>query len=678
MKKYIILLTAISVGINIQGQQPLTPEKLWELGRVSAEGLTSDGKHFIYGVTRFDLKANAGERNLFMIPAEGGEARQMTFAKGGESVVHMDADGSGLIYLSGGQLWSLNLNTSVSRQLTHVETAMQHVRISPDGKHILFTREIPVKPTHSTALYSDLPQSDAYVYNDLHYRHWDTWTDGSFSHVFYATYDDGKIGPAIDMMENEPFHAPQKPFGGLEDVIWSPDGGSIYYVAKKKYGKDYALSTNTDIYKYDLQEGKTTNLTEGMPGYDTAPSFSPDGRFFAWLSMKEDGYEADKNDVVVRDKKSGQQYNLTASWDATVSSYTWSDDGDKIWIVAAIKGTMQLFELVLDHDLSQHSVRNIRQISHGDHDITGIVGQRGTQLFVTKNTFNQASEVYTFDLGDQSLRPLTSVNDKAYAGIAKSRVESRITKASDGEDLFSWIVYPPDFDPAKKYPTLLYCQGGPQSALTQFYSFRWNLQLIAAQGYIVVAPNRRGMPGHGVKWNEAISGDWGGQPIRDYLAAIDDMSTEPYVDQDRLGAIGASYGGYSVFMLAGVHEGRFKTFISHNGLFDMRSWYGTTEELFFANKDLGGPYWLKENQKIYNEFNPLTYVDQWDAPILIIQGGKDYRVPVGQGLAAYQAAQLLGVKSRLLYLPNENHWVLSAQNAIAWQREFFNWLRETL
>ena len=415
-----------------------------------------------------------------------------------------------------------------------------------------------------------------------------------------------------------------------------------------------------------------------MTGYDQSPTYSPDGQRLAWLSMVEDGYEADKNDIVVFDKRTTQRYNLTNGWDGTVNSYLWANDGRTIWFTAAVKGTVQLFEISLPIDLGNHTADNIRQISQGQHDIASIAGQAGDQLIVAVTDMNHAAELYRFDLATHQLAKITSVNDDRYAGIAKSKVEARITQATDGKDLLSWIIYPPDFDPAKKYPTLLYCQGGPQGALSQSYSFRWNFQLIAAQGYIVVAPNRRGMPGYGVEWNEQISGDWGGQAIRDYLSAIDDMAKEPYVDTDRLGAVGASYGGYSVFMLAGIHENRFKTFIAHDGLFDMRSWYGTTEELFFANKDLGGPYWDDKNSKTYTDFNPITHVDRWNTPILIVQGGKDYRVGIEQGLEALQAAQLRGIKSRLLYLPDENHWVLSAQNAIVWQREFFRWLAETL
>lgn len=680
MKKNLMMtaVVALAMQTTTHAQSPLTPEKLWELGRVSAETLTPDGKYVIYGVSRFDLAANSSERNLYRVPVTGGQAEQITFTKGGESVVFIHPSGKQMVYLNAGQLWRLDFDTRESRQLTNVDGGLQNVKISPDHKHIMFSREVQIQKLHSSIKYADLPKSNAYVYESLDYRHWDTWNEGKYNHIFYATFEHGKVGEPIDIMEGEPFHTPQVPFGGVEDMTWAPDGQSIYYVSKKKSGTAYALSTNTDIYKYDLKTGQTTNITEGMMGYDTHPVFSPNGQQLAWLSMAEDGYEADKNDIVVYDFEKRQRYNLTKAWDGTVNDYKWSNDGKKIWFVAPVKGTIQVFEINLASGLDKVGAAQIKQVTTGEHDLGSIVGQVGETLVVTKNTMNHAPEIYSFNLNTKQLAPITHVNDALYAGIAKSDVKARVTKASDGKDLFMWVVYPPNFDPSKKYPTLLYCQGGPQSALTQFYSFRWNLQLMAAQGYIIVAPNRRGMPGHGVEWNAQISGDWGGQPIRDYLAAIDDVAKEPYVDKSRLGAVGASYGGYSVFMLAGVHENRFKTFIAHDGLFDMRSWYGTTEELFFANKDLGGPYWDAKNKLSYSEYSPIEHIDKWNTPIFIIQGGRDYRVGIEQGLEAFQVAQLKGLKSKLLYLPEENHWVTTAQNSIVWQREFFNWLQETL
>ncbi len=390
--------------------------------------------------------------------------------------------------------------------------------------------------------------------------------------------------------------------------------------------------------------------------------------------MKEDGYEADKNDIIIKDVKTGARVNLTATWDETVSSFTFSKDGLNIYFLAVMNGTEQLFSV----DIAD---KTIKQITKGQWDVSSMIGQTGGNMIVTRTDMNHAAEIYSVNLNTGTMLKISDINDKFNNHLATSRVAERHVKTTDGKDMLAWVIYPPDFDPNKKYPTLLFCQGGPQSPLSQGYSFRWNFQLMAANGYIIIAPNRRGMPGHGVEWNRAISADWGGQAIQDYLSAIDDISTEPYVDKERLGCVGASYGGYSVYMLAGVHNGRFKTFIAHDGLFDLKSWYGTTEEIWFANKDIGGNYWDKMNlksQKSYSKFNPSNFVDKWNTPIMVIQGGKDYRVPIEQGLQAFQAAQLRGIKSKLIYLPDENHWVLKPQNALVWQREFFDWLKETL
>ena len=413
-------------------------------------------------------------------------------------------------------------------------------------------------------------------------------------------------------------------------------------------------------------------------GYDTNPQYSKEG-VLAWLSMAHDGNESDKNDLYIL--KDGKRTNLSAQWDNTVFSYRWSNDGKQIYLIAPTQGTEQLFVVdVYGKDTTP------KQLTKGIYDVDSIVGQSGNLLVVMRNDMNHAGEVYTINLKERkkgflSLTQLSHFNDEAYKNIATCPIKERIIKTTDGKDMHAWVIYPPDFNPNKKYPTLLYCQGGPQSIVSQFYSFRWNFQLMASQGYIVIAPNRRGLPGFGVEWNAQISGDWGGQPMRDYLSAIDDIAKEPYVDKERLGAVGASYGGYSIYYLAGIHQKRFKSFIAHCGVFNLQSMYGTTEELFFNNHEIGGPYWEKENaiaQKSYKEFNPIEKINEWDTPILIIHGGKDYRVPEEQGFQAFTAAQLRGIKSELLYFPDENHWVLQPQNGLLWQRTFFKWLKETL
>lgn len=641
---HLILCFAWTAGTT---QSLLSPEKLWSLGRVASQGMSPDKQTVYYSVSVPDMGENKNKTRFYAIPLQGGQATEIAEIPGQPKI--------------------------------NAEGEAENFKVSADGKHVIYTKEVHLQNMKSTDAYPKLSKSNAYIYDDLNQRHWDTWEDGHYSHVFVAELAGNSAIREKDLMKGEQFDCPQKPHGGDDDLIFSPDGKQVLYVTKKKSGKEYALSTNTDIYLYDLQSGQTTNLTEGMMGFDTHPVFSPDGSMLAWLSMKTDGFESDKNELWVMDWTTRTKVNLTENWDETVASFTWSDDNKKIFYIAPMHGTEQLFDVSMEN-LSQGKV-GIHQITEGVFDITGIAGQNGNTLVVSRTDMNHAAELYTLQTSDGSMKQLTHVNDAAYAGLKMCGVQERYAELGNGERVFSWVIYPPDFDSSKKYPVLLYCQGGPQSALSQFYSFRWNFQLMASQGYIVIAPNRTGMPGWGTQWNADISKDWGGNPMRDYLAAVDDLCAESYVDKERLGAVGASYGGYSVFMLAGIHEGRFKTFISHCGLFDLRSWYGTTEELWFANWDIGGAYWDKTNldaQTSYKHFSPSNFVGNWTSPILIIQGGKDYRVPIEQGLQAFQAAQLQGIKSRFLYLPEENHWVMKPQNGLVWQSEFFRWLKETL
>ena len=633
MKKTIFLLAFLCTGF-LFAQKTMTPELLWQVKRVSPIGITDDGETLFYKVTVPNIAENSFDIKYYKVPVTGGKPIEITKDE---------------------------------------EATVANKNLSPDGKYLLMHRPVQTKDITGKDLYSDLSKSDAYVFSSLDYRHWDKWNDGSYNHVFYKNMETGN---EIDIMPEEPYYSPQAPFGGDEDYIWDPTGENIYYVSKKVTGTEYAISTNTDIYQFNLANGQTENITSENKGYDTNPAFSENGDL-AWLQMKTAGYEADKNDIVVL--QDGIKQNLTAHWDGTVYSFLWANNGKDIYFTAPVEGTVQLFKV--DHPGKTKKMPVVEQLSKGQFDVTGIVGETNGKLIVSRTDMNQASEIFSFDLKKKTFTQLTEVNTEFYGKLDLPKVEKRMVTTKDGKKMLVWVILPPNFDKNKKYPTLLYAQGGPQSALSQFYSYRWNFQLMASQGYIIVAPNRRGMPGHGVEWNEAISGDWGGGAMQDYLDAIDHISKEPYVDKDRLGAIGASFGGYSVFWLAGNHDGRFKTFISHNGVFDNRSMYGTTEELFFVNHDMGGPYWEKNNkiaQKTFNEFNPINYVDKWDTSILIFQSGKDYRVPIEQGLQAFQAAQLQGVKSKLVYFPDENHWVLKPQNALVWQRQFFDWLKETL
>lgn len=637
MRKGFITLIASMITNLLTAQQPLTPEKLWELNRVGAIGLSADKNYVFFSISKPSVEENTFKKAFYKLSVKGG----------------------------------------VPIPVSEEETKKITTKLNASGDKKLIHKTVKINSVFAKDFYNDLEKSTGQLYKSLDHRHWDKWMDGSYNHVFIENIADGK---QVDVMENLPYYCPLEPFGGSEDYLWSNDGKKVLYVTKAKVGTAYVVSTNTDIYEYDIESGKTVNLTEGMMGYDTHPSFNKDG-VLAWLSMKEDGNEADKNDLIIL--QNGKRKNITEHWDNTVFSYLWSNDGKKIYFLAATDGTEQLFEINPFEEKPSP-----KQLTKGIFDINGIVGQSGDLLIVTRTDMNQASEIYTVNIAKKpkksaffEVTQLSHINDELYKKIAKVPVKERIIKTTDGKDMFAWVIYPPDFDPKKKYPTLLYCQGGPQSALTQFYSFRWNFQLMASQGYIIIAPSRRGMPGFGTEWNAQISKDWGGQVMNDYLSAIDDIAKEPYVDTTRLGAIGASYGGYSVFYLAGIHNKRFKSFIAHCGVFNLQSMYGTTEEMFFTNNELGGAYWEKDNeiaQKAYRDFNPIEKVENWDTPILIIHGGKDYRVPKEQGFQAFTAAQLRGIKSELLYFPDENHWVLKPQNGIFWQRNFFRWLKETL
>ena len=537
MKQSLVILFALFFSSTF-AQNRMTPELLWKLGRVSGLGISRDGKYVLYSVSTPNADENKSSRKSYALPLGGGE----------------------------------------SIPVSNTDSMLQNEKISPDGKYMISTVEVKIKKVTGKDYYPQLQKSNVYIFDNLTYRHWDEYEDGKFGHVFLTPLTNGVAGEAKDLMKDEPYDCPQKPFGGEEDFVWNPNGKEIVYCTKKAYGTEYTLSTNTDLYAYDIASGKTRNLTEGMMGYDLNPSFNQKGDL-AWLSMKRAGYEADKQDLIV--SNGSTKMNLTAQRDDIhVEGYKWGADNQHVYFWAPINGTMQLFEV--NYPGVTKMMPLIRQVTKGDFDVSGIVGQSGNSLIVTRTDHNHATEIYSVDIASGTMKQLTHVNDATYATIGMSRSERRTVRTTDGKDMLVWVIYPPDFDPAKKYPTLLYCQGGPQSPLTQYYSFRWNFQLMAANGYIVVAPNRRGMPGHGTKWNEAISKDWGGQVMQDYLSAIDALSKENYVDKSRLGCIGASYGGYSVFYLAGIHNKRFKSFIAHDGVFDFRSMYGTTDEIKYA------------------------------------------------------------------------------------------------
>lgn len=677
-KQLAVLLFVFGSSIAF-AQNKLAPETLWQMGRVSDPVTSPDGKTVVYSVTRYNIQANKGNTDLFVVPVAGGEAKQITTSFSSESNARWRPDGKkiGYIGIETGtpQLWEMNADGSDNKQITNFKNGVVNFNYSPKGNMIYFTQDIKIYQTLEDR-YPDLPKANALEYDGLMMRHWNQWEDVNFSHIMVSTYNEGKVGLPRDIMPSEPYDAPNGPFGGEEEINWSPDGKFIAYSCKKEEGTAYATSTNTDIYIFDLTTGKTENISAPNKGYDTQPRFAPDGKSIAWLSMERAGFEADKNRIVVLELATKTLKEITKNLDQSADEMCWSPDSKTIYFASCTNAVHQLYAYSLNA-----KTNNLVKITNGLTDMGAIslaVDAKGTSLIATKTSMSRPAEVVKVDVLKGKIEQLTNTNDALFAGLKLGKIEKRMISTSDNKEMLTWVIYPPDFDPKKKYPTLLYCQGGPQSTISQSFSFRWNFQLMAANGYIIVAPNRRGLPSFGQEWNDQISGDWGGQAMRDYLAAIDEMSKEPFVDTARRGAVGASYGGYSVYYLAGNHNGRFKSFIAHCGVFNLESMYGETEEVFFSNHDFEGPYWQTPKPKTYEQFSPHQFVKNWNTPILVIHNDKDFRVPLGQGLQAYSAAQLKGIKSRFLYFADEGHWVTKPQNSLLWQREFFRWLKETL
>ena len=656
--------------------QVLTPEKLWQLGRLGEMQVSPDAKMIAYTVTRYSLADNKGNADIYTVPVAGGAPTRLTDTPGSENTLNWRPDGQ-LTFLSGesgtDQLYVMRADgTGKARLSDFPDQGLSNLKYAPKANFILYTQDVKSSPT-TLDLFPDLPKADAKIIDDLNYRHWNVWDDHLASHVFFQPVgSDGKPeGYGKDVMAGEKFDAPLMPDGGSEQLAFAPDGYRIAYTSRKLTGKAEAESTNSDIYLFDIRNQQTANLSEGLGGYDTEPAFAPDGRQVAWLSMATPGFEADRNGIVVYDFASKKRVDITRGSELSAANVRWSPDGKTLYFVAVAAGAQQLYAV-------PSKGGKIRQLTSGAQNYNAFELVGASQAVANRTTLSAFADIVRLDLKTGRETPLTTINKDELAGIKFGKVEDRRVTTTDNQQMQVYVIYPPDFDPAKKYPTLLYCQGGPQSAITQSQSYRWNFQLMAANGYIIVAPNRRGLPGFGRAWNDAISGDWGGQPIRDYLSAIDKISEEPYVDKDRRGCVGASYGGYSAYYLAGTHAGRFKTFIAHCGLYNLTSWYPSTEEIFFAKHDMGGAPWDATPSKSYQEFNPQLFAKNWDTPILVIHGGKDFRVPEGQGMEAFGTAQLRGIPSRFLYFPNEGHWVQKPQNAVLWQRVFFEWLGRTL
>ncbi len=680
MKKFTIVLLAL-FSMQATAQNQLTPELLLKLGRISEPRISADGKYVIYNVRNFDVQANKGNSDIYRMDFNGTNVTRLAGGPEDETAAKWRPDGLRIGYLSdkdgSNQIWEMNPDGSSKTRITNVNGGITNFGYAPMGTYIWYTADVKLEKKPSE-IYPDLPKTEnARIIDNLMYRHWNAWSDYTFSHLFINQYQNGKLtGPATDLMKGERFDTPLKPHGGEEQIAFSPDDKSIAYTCKKLHGTDYAISTNSDIYVYHIAAQQNENISAGMPGYDMNPAFSPDGKQLLWLSMELPGYEADRNRIFVYNSVSKTRSELLSGFDYSVEKAEFAKN-NMVYFIAGINATAQVFSF----DLNPKNKKPLRQITSVTADITDFSIASGThfpQMVASMMSISAPVEIYHIDLNSGATRQLSYVNLATLSNVKMGNVEKRMIKTTDGLDMLTWVIYPPGFDKNKKYPALLYCQGGPQSTVSQFFSYRWNFQLMAANGYIVVAPNRRGLPSFGEKWNDDIKGDWGGQAMQDLLSAIDEVSKEPFIDRDKLGAVGASFGGYSVYWLAGNHNKRFKAFISHCGVFDLESMYGSTEEIWFPNYDWDGPYWQNPKPKTYTQFSPHLFVQNWDTPILVIHNEKDFRVPLGQGMEAFTAAQLLKVPSRFLYFPDEGHWVSKPQNSILWQRVFYEWLDKYL
>ena len=655
-------------------------DALEALGRVTAPAVSPDGKTVMFGIAYENLAENNSNNDLYLLSlTEKGAApvritdtpkseNSAVWIAGGKRIAFMypDADGNA-------QMWTMAADGSDRVQASSHEGGIAGFLLSPDESKIVVIGNVKYA-RKAEDLYPDLPKATGRVIDDLMYKHWDEWVT-EIPHPFVGNFKDGKVSDLKDIMADEPFEAPMKPFGGVESFAWHPDGKMLVYVSRKKTGIDYALSTNSDLYIYNLESGVTKNLTEGMMGYDTMPAFSPDGKYLAWLSMEHDGYESDKNRLFILDCATAEKRDLTTNWDYTIDEFAWAPEGNEIFFIAPKDGIVPLFRIALKDS-------KIDQLTTEQADYTSLQPLGKGRVVTMSHSMLRPNELMLVAAGKKKNEEtrLTAVNDYIFAQLTMPTVERRMVPTTDGKEMLVWVVKPPKFDTNAKYPAILYCQGGPQSPVSQFWSYRWNLALMAANGYVVIAPNRRGLPGFGTEWNEQISKDYPGQNMRDYLSAVDNLKTEPWIDAKRIGATGASYGGFSIYFLAGHHEGRFAAFLAHAGIFNMEQQYLETEEMWFANWDMGGAYWEKDNAVAQRTFanSPHRFVDRWDTPIMVSHGEYDYRILASQGMAAFNAAKLRGIPAEMVIYPDENHWILKPQNAVLWQRLFFRWFDKWL
>ena len=658
--------------VKIENGQ-FTPEVLMAMGAVTDPQVSPDGNKVLYGIKFESIEQNKSNRELWVMDIDGGNATRITktakseqnavWIEGGKKIAFLYPDGDKM------QIWTMNPDGTNRKVVSKIEAGVDGFVLSPDETKIAIISQVKWRED-SKDIYPEYDKADVRIINDMMYKHWDEWVK-TIPHSFVADFDGNSVTNVVDMLKDEPFEAPMKPFGGVESLAWTPDGKNVVYVSRKKEGKEYSLSTNSDLYIYNIETGETKNLTEGMMGYDTCPTFSKTGKYLAWLSMENDGYESDMNRIFIMDMETGEKKHLTANWDYAANNIAWTPNEKSVIFTAPYQGCTPMFKIDIE-------TLNVETVADGEYDYAAIIPVNDETILTLRHSLQEPNEIYSINAGE--IKKITSVNEKLLAELNNITVKKVLVPTTDGKEMTTWVVLPPNFDESKKYPAILYCQGGPQQPVSQFWSSRWNLRLMASQGYIVIAPNRRGLPGFGSEWNAQISGDYPGQNMKDYLAAVDYMKNESYVDGENIGAVGASYGGFSVYWLAGNHEGRFKALIAHAGIFNMEAQYLETEEMWFANWDMGGAFWEKDNKIAQRTFacSPHKYVKNWTAPILITAGELDYRILSSQAEMAFNAATLLGVPSKMVLFPTENHWILKPQNSLIWQKEFFSWLDKYL
>lgn len=699
MKKILLMMAIAAVGLGGCGKRPeplkidnaltaeeiaagrLTPGVMWKMSRAGASSLSPDGTKLLYQQTDYNMAENRGVTTLWVEDLASKAVTRLTDYTSNNVSPKWNADGSRIYFLSDRsgkmQLWEMNASGGNARQLSDLDKDIEGFGISPAGDKAWYVQRIHVADRRSSDIYKDMDKSKARIYDDLMARHWDYWDEGEYMHIFVGDFGPEGLKPGVDIIGAEAaWDAPLAPYFDMAEIAWNNAGTMLAYTCKPLTGTAYAVSTDSDIFVYSPETGATQNICKpvgieakqnDLPGYDKYPVWSPDDSKIAFLSQRRAGNESDKARLFLYDCRTAEMQDLTADFDYNAMNVVWSGN-DRIYFIAPIEATHQICRIA-------PSVGEVEVVTKGDHDINAFT-MAGEKIAAELCTISMATEFFEVNPADGAMTQVSAINKAVYDHIKMGEVQKRWVTTIDGKQMLTWVILPPDFDPAKKYPTLLYCQGGPQSVVSQFWSYRWNLQSMAAQGYIVVAPNRRGLPSFGQEWLDQISGDYSGQNIRDYLSAIDDVAKEPWADETRMGCVGASYGGYSVYFLAGCHEKRFKAFIAHCGIFDFDSMYGETEELFFVNNDYGGPYWDTKNVTAQRSYanSPHKFVAKWDTPILIFTGEKDFRIPYTQSLEAFTAARVLGIPARLVAFENEAHQVFKPQNALVWNREFFGWL----